>query len=343
MKAFPQQAENLIIITTDGFRWQEVFTGMDSALANDKRYHQNASEELFDKYWSDNLKERRKLLMPFMWTTFSQLGSLYGNRGYDNKVNNNNPYWFSYPGYNELLSGYADTAINSNNYKHNPNVTLPEFLHKQPGFNGKVAAFGAWNAFDRILNEPRAGFPVICGFDTVASTTTEQLLTNKMLRQGYRPWGEEECLDVFTHQSAIQYLKEKSPKVLYIAYGETDEHAHGGDYRDYLNAAHQVDAWIGEIWHYVQEHPQYRNKTVMLVTVDHGRGDEVKKEWTSHNSSIKGSDQTWFALIGPGVPGKGELRTSGQIYQDQLAKTLARLLGFEFVADHPVGKPVKFN
>jgi hypothetical protein len=35
-----QKIENIIIITTDGLRWQEVFTGMDSAIANNKLYNQ---------------------------------------------------------------------------------------------------------------------------------------------------------------------------------------------------------------------------------------------------------------------------------------------------------------
>jgi hypothetical protein len=39
-----------------------------------------------------------------------------GNRALGNKVNNANPYWFSYPGYNEIMTGYADTLINSNHY-----------------------------------------------------------------------------------------------------------------------------------------------------------------------------------------------------------------------------------
>jgi hypothetical protein len=32
--------QKLIIITTDGFRWQEVFNGMDKPIALDKRFHQ---------------------------------------------------------------------------------------------------------------------------------------------------------------------------------------------------------------------------------------------------------------------------------------------------------------
>jgi hypothetical protein len=41
-------------------------------------------------------------------------------------------------------------------------------------------------------------------------------------------------------------------------------------YRSYLDAAHQVDAWIKEIWDYVQNDPQYKDKTALvflLITV----------------------------------------------------------------------------
>jgi len=45
-----QQAENIIIITTDGFRWQEVFKGMDSAIANNSKFNQGDSSYIFEKY-----------------------------------------------------------------------------------------------------------------------------------------------------------------------------------------------------------------------------------------------------------------------------------------------------
>lgn len=68
--------------------------------------------------------------------------------------------------------------------------------------------------------------------------------------------------------------EKNKPRVLYIAYGETDEWAHAGQYRFYLDAAKQVDAWIKKIWEFVQTDPQYKNKTALLITVDHGRGDK---------------------------------------------------------------------
>jgi hypothetical protein len=337
------RAENLIIITTDGFRWQEIFKGMDSAIANNKKFNQDDSDYIFKTYWNYDVKERRKLLMPFLWTTVATNGQLYGNRAFNNYVDNANPYWFSYPGYSEIFTGVADTAINSNDYKPNPNTTVLEFLNQQPELKGKVAAFGAWDAFDRILNEQRSGIPVFSVFDSISwknPTATEKLI-NDMMNDSHKPWLKDECFDVFTQYAAMEYLKTKKPKVLYIAYGETDEWAHAGKYRYYLDAGRQVDAWIKKIWDFVQNDPQYKNKTALFITVDHGRGDRVKEKWTSHNNKVEDSHEIWFAAMGPGIAAKGEVKDSVQFFQKQFAQTMAKILGYTFSANHPVAEEIK--
>jgi hypothetical protein len=337
-----QQVENIIVITTDGLRWQEMFAGMDSAIANDKKFNQGDSTYIYKKYWSENIKERREKLMPFVWSVVASKGQLYGNRNYGNNVNNANPHWFSYPGYSEIMTGYADPAINSNDFKPNPHLTVLEHLNQQPKLKGKVSAFGAWEAFDRILNEKRSGIPVASAYDKVGGNnpTEQQKLINNMLEDSYKPWHSDECFDVFTHYEALEELKINKPKVLYVAYGETDEWAHAGQYRSYLDAAHQVDAWIKQIWDIVQNDPQYKNKTALIFTTDHGRGDKIKKEWTDHGSSIQGASEIWFAAMGPGISGKGEIKMEGQLYQNQFAQTIAKLMGYTFMAEHPVAKEI---
>jgi hypothetical protein len=340
--AHAQQAENIIIITTDGLRWHELFEGMDPVIANDRKFNQGDSTYIFKKYWSEDIKERREKLMPFIWSNIASKGQLYGNRNHGNKVNNANPYWFSYPGYSEIMTGYGDPAINSNDYEANPHVTLLEFLNQQPKLKGKVAAFGAWEAFDRILNEKRSGIPVASAFDKVGGNnpTEQQKLINNMLTDSYKIWKKEECFDVFTQYEAMEELKANKPKVLYVAYGETDEWAHAAQYRSYLDAAHQVDAWVKQIWDFVQNDPKYKNKTALFITTDHGRGDKIKKEWTSHGSSIQDASEIWFAAMGPGISGKGEIKVEGQLYQQQFAQTIAKLIGYTYKAEHPIAKEI---
>lgn len=339
-----QKIENVIIITSDGLRWQDVFTGMDTAIANNKKFNQGDSSYLYKQYWNADGNTRRSLLMPFLWNNIARNGQIYGNHLLGNKVNNANPYWFSYPGYNEIMTGYPDTAINSNDYPPNPHVTVLEFLNQQAQYKNRVAAFGAWNAFDRILNEQRSGIPVVCGYDTVKGALNDkQQLVNTMLQNSYKPWGTSECLDVFTHYMAFEYLKKNKPKVLYISYGETDEWAHHAQYRNYLDAARQVDKWISEIWNYVQSTPEYRNKTAIFITTDHGRGGINKSQWTDHGQSVPDASEIWFAVLAPGVPAKGEIKAPMQLYQKQFAQTIANLLGFTYLASHPIGEAINIK
>jgi hypothetical protein len=337
------QAPNLIIITTDGFRWQEVFGGMDTSLANQSKFNQGDSAYIYNKYGASTVAEQQKKLMPFFWNHVATKGMLFGNRYKNNKVDVANPHWFSYPGYNEILTGYPDSAINSNDYPPNPHTNVFAFLHQQAAYKNKVAAFGAWDAFDRILNEKASGFPVINGFEPITQLLQDPVAKNisQGLQDSYKPFKEVESLDVYTHQQALHYLQTKKPKALYISYGETDEWAHHAHYRDYLDAAHQVDAWIAQIWNWVQNTPGYKDNTYLLVTTDHGRG--FKDAWTDHGADVQGASSIWFAIMGPGLEKAGTLgeqTKEGQYFQKQLAATMTKLMGKPFKAAHPIGEPI---
>ncbi len=54
-----KKSENIVILTMDGLRWQEVFGGADSLLVFDTAaiYSHKYAEE---KYWADTEEERRK-------------------------------------------------------------------------------------------------------------------------------------------------------------------------------------------------------------------------------------------------------------------------------------------
>ena len=41
----------------------------------------------------------------------------------------------------------------------------------------------------------------------------------------------------------------------------------------------------------------YKDQTTIFIATDHGRGDG--EDWTHHNSKTPGSDQIWFAVMGP--------------------------------------------
>lgn len=325
-----QTVDNVVLITLDGLRWQELFGGaVDSMMLNKVLVKDTAA--LMNKYSAATPKEAREKLMPWFWNTLAKEGQLYGNRWLGNKMNCTNRYWFSYPGYNEILTGFSDPLVDSNAKKYNENKTVLEWLHEKPEFTGKVAAFCSWDVFPYIVNDQRSGIPVNAGFRKASDnylSYTEQVL-NDLQDQIPSPWSSVR-LDAFTHNFMLEYMKKHHPRVVYISYGETDDFAHDGRYDHYLNSAHQTDKWLEELWNYLQSDPFYKNKTSIVITTDHGRGTSPMTEWKSHGTIYKGSDEIWAAALGPNVPALGESSEKKQLAQDQIAKTVAAMLGYEY-------------
>ncbi|MEL6357532.1 MAG: alkaline phosphatase family protein, partial [Bacteroidota bacterium] len=318
------------IITMDGLRWQELFGGaVDSMISNPQLTKDQSRME--EQYLAKTKEERREKLMPFFWETIAKQGRVYGNRWVGNKVNCSNIFWFSYPGYNEILTGYSDPRIRSNAKEWNPNQTVLEWLHEKPAFAGRVAAFGSWDVFDWIVNEERSGIPVNSGYNTAEGDDLSyfEVYLNKLQEQAPVLWGSVRP-DFFTHNFMLEYLKREHPRVVYISYGETDDFAHDGSYNRYLDAAHATDKMWQELWKFLQKDPVYQGKTSLIITTDHGRGDSPMEQWKSHGKIYRGSDAIWIAVIGPDTPAAGIVTTEQQLYQNQVAKTAAALLGYDY-------------
>lgn len=327
-------AGNIFIITIDGFRWQEVFTGADSILIADDRFSPDAEYSKM-LYGGNTPSERRQKLMPFFWNILVAKGQLYGNRNFDNKVNTANLYSISYPGYNEMLTGNTDVNISSNSKIENPNINILEYLDSKPAFKGKVAAFTSWDVFPYILNGDRNDLVINSGYMAMNHSTTnslQQQLINKVQEEGvYEKTATR--YDELTFLTAKEFLREHRPRVLFLGLGETDELAHQKRYDLYLEQANKTDKMIAELWHWVQTTPGYKDNTTFIITTDHGRGRRPGK-WASHGEFINGSSQTWLAVIGPGIQPMGEVKEKQQLYQQQVAQTIARLLGEDFEANN---------
>jgi hypothetical protein len=336
------KTQNIIIVTLDGFRWQELYRGADSALINSK--YTDSKADIRKKFWAETPADRRKLLMPFFWSTLVNEGQLYGNRDLGNCDEVANKYHFSYPGYNEIFTGFPDVRVNSNNPVPNPNTNVFEYLNKQKGFENKVAVFASWEVFPAIFNVQRSGLKVNAGYarfeDAGASERLKYL--NEIQYKAPHYLGDTR-IDFMTYEFGKEYLKKYKPRVLYLAFDETDDMAHEGNYKMYLTQAHQQDAYLQELWQYIQSDPVYKDKTTLIITCDHGRGDASPDAWRSHGTGVKNSEQTWVAVIGPDTPPDGVIKTQTTTYHKQLAQSMAKLLGYDFKAnaDHEVADAIE--
>ena len=320
-------SRKIFIITLDGFRWQELFNGADSNILADKNFTSDA-ETAAGLYWAPTAEERRKKLMPFVWNVLASKGRLYGNRKYNNDVDVANLYRISYAGYNEMFTGTTDLTIFSNDKRNNSNENIFEYLDNNSLYKNKIALFTSWELFPYILNRKRNGLEINSGYENVKEETDAQKNFND-LQSGIVKEKKHTREDMLTYTAAREYLEHHRPSVLYVGLGETDEYAHAGNYDMYLQKANEADHLIAELWHWAQTTEGYRNNTTFIITTDHGRGSSAK-EWTSHGTFTKGSSQAWLMLMGKGIPAEGEMKTAGQIYQKQLAQTIANMAGEDF-------------
>ncbi|PYR03304.1 MAG: hypothetical protein DMF97_02305 [Acidobacteria bacterium] len=332
------RTENVVLITLDGARAQEIFGGLDldvlrSTLPNDRRAEQTRA---YERYWAATPEAARVKLMPFFWTVImAQHGSIAGNLARGSSVRVTNRHRFSYPGYAELLLGEAhDDAIDSNDKRRNPYPTVLEFLKQRLHLDKeRVAAFASWDTFDWIVEHEAGTIASNAGFDAYEGTGPAIDLVNRLQVEAPTPWDGARH-DAYTFELAMAHLKRFKPRVLYLAFNETDDWAHDGRYDRVLDALHATDGYLRELWTVLQQDAAYRDRTTVVITADHARGNTTA-DWRDHGSKIAGAEQIWMAFAGPDWPRRGEWRDSATIYQNQVAATLAQSLGLDYGQQHP--------
>src|SRR5579884_1038460 len=329
---------NVIFLMTDGLYWQEVFRGADAALMTREAGGVEDVQALKSAYWSENENERRRKLMPFVWTTIAAQGQIYGDRDEHSDAVVTNGLNFSYPGYSEALCGFADARIHSNDKVANPNKTVLEWLNEQRAFAGRIAAFAAWDVFPYILNAPRAKFPINAGYDAfrLLPESTEIQLLNQLKAEQPKLWSDEP-FDAVPFHTALAYLKARQPKVLFVSLGETDDWAHSGRYDLYLDATHRVDRYLQIVWETISSLPEYRGRTTLVFGTDHGRGSGA--EWTSHGEKVPESKYVFMMFMGPDTPALGNRAGTATVTESQIAGTIAALLGEDYRRAVPESAP----
>jgi hypothetical protein len=327
-QAVAAPAQNVVLIVTDGLRWQEFFNGADSALISRRVGGVGDTAGLRKEFWRADPKERRRLLMPFIWDSLAPRGIVHGSPFANAVARVTNGKKFSYPGYNEMLSGVADPRIDKNDYGPNPNVTVFEWLNSLPAYKGRVSAFATWGVFKDIFNEKRAGILVHSGWTPplMKDAGSPDPTLDRLFRTTTPIWNDN-ALDGLTQAAVLNHVRAKRPRVLFVGYGETDEWAHSRRYDLHLKSARAVDGFIAELWRTMQAIPQYAGKTAFIITTDHGRG--FAEKWTDHGEDVDGAERIWMASMGAGVPAVGETATTPRL-QSQIAAAIASLLGEDF-------------
>ena len=325
------KTRNVVLIVSDGLRWQEVFTGADPTLLNEKDGGiWDKEADLRREFWRTDASERRKALFPFLWGTVAAHGQLFGNQARGSIARVTNGLAFSYPGYNEMLTGHPDARINSNEFGPNPNISVFEWLNTLPDLHGRVRVFATWATFKDIFNVRRSQLPLQVGWDLPyqGALNPRQELLNQLYQTTTR-LDNEDVYNAFLQIPLLDSVAKDQPRVLFVGYGETDNWGHAGRYDLLLHSAHLFDQFVEQLWTTLQRLPAYRDQTTFIITTDHGRGSGLV-EWKEHGVEQKGSENIWIAVIGPDTPPLGERSQVAEVHQAQIAATVAALLGKDY-------------
>jgi hypothetical protein len=308
-----ERAESaVVLVVLDGVRWQEVFGGVDPALA---RQHAVTS------VWTNPVD-----LMPNLHRLIDSEGVAIGAPGHGSEITASGPQFISMPGYIEIFAGRPDLGCFRNDCTPTPMRTIADQV-RDAGETDDVALVSSWPNIARAAStEP--GFVLTAGRKLV---DREDLLradapTARLLDQGARapsyPGQGDYRPDAFTGRLALRRLLVSKPRLLFVGLGDADEYAHRGDYAGYLRAVHESDAFLGDLTTLLHSMGARGQHTTVLVTADHGRAHN----FTDHGARFPESGRVWLVAAGADVADRGLVAASRHTLSD-VAPTVRALLG----------------
>ena len=127
---------------------------------------------------------------------------------------------------------------------------------------------------------------------------------------------------------------------MWLGLGQSDDWAHARRYDLVLDYLHLADSLIAELWQTLQSIDDYRGRTTLIITTDHGRG-RTPADWVEHDAGIQGCQDIWIAILGPETPALGEVSNFPDVTQSDVAATMLQYLGLDWRAfNAEAGPPV---
>lgn len=146
----------------------------------------------------------------------------------------------------------------------------------------------------------------------------------------------EDAVTIANFKNVIQ--KDK-PNVVVINLKDVDSYGHADDWDGYIKAIKTTDRSIKDVWDFLQSQPDYKGKTTLIVSNDHGRhSDGIKDDFASHGDSCIGCRHIEFFAMGPDFK-KNAVIATGNYEQIDVANTIAELLGVKL--EYSKGKIIK--
>lgn len=269
---------NVILVTMDGVRWDEIFKGSDPNFSHAP---------------SENL-------IPNLSGPLSQEGVLFGDT-LSSTVNVENPTNISLPGYQNIFLGHPSNC-KSNWCVRVFEDTITDELRKKLRLKKRdLAAFTSWGRIRRAW----ANHPVFTtrnfGLSPILLNDPFYKKINEEQKKDLPPWGYPALpiarFDKYTYAAGFHYLTTQKPRFMYIGMLDSDESAHASNYVWYMKSIRDLDSRILQIVEFLKSNPEYGDQTLLIVTTDHGRGEGPA--WTSHGVDHPHSKKMWMYVRPP--------------------------------------------
>jgi hypothetical protein len=291
--AAPEAAANVVLVTIDGVRWQEIFTGADPDLADAAELPRGEARAA-------------RALTPNLHHLFFDQGTVLGDPRLGEHLSASGPNFVSLPGYVEIMTG-APSGCAGNDCEPTLPWAITGAVARSSAPEQAAAVFASW---ERVARAVPDGHGIIVHAGRAASDAAPPYPGNG----DYLP-------DAYTAAMAIDHLVRRRPRFLWVALGDTDEWAHRHDYRGYVEALRFADGVVGEIAAHLAEMDDYGARTAIFVTTDHGRDPGFA------NHGGPASAGVWLMAGGGPVKKHGPVPLPRVRHLSDVAPTLAAILG----------------
>jgi hypothetical protein len=321
-----RRTDNVIVVTIDGVRWQDVFGGVDPAMATMASVPAN---QVVDA----------ATLLPNLYA-FAREGVVSGAPGHGKPMMASGPNYVSLPGYLEIFSGSTRVGCRTNGCDPTTKRTFFDRARDEVAASDRdVAIISSWEKIAFAATAAPERLTVSAGRHGGASRGNVRLdrdlakMVDDAAESAPAPGHDDYRADAHTAAIALRYLERARPRVLAVGLGDTDEHAHAGDYASYLAALRQADRFLGDLRATLARMGSYGAHTTVVVTCDHGRS----AGFNDHGWDSPESGRVWMIAAGGAVPALGYLDEGGAERLADIAPTLEGLLGMASPSDEPRG------
>lgn len=211
-----------------------------------------------------------------------------------------NGIYVSYPGYSEMLTGYANPQIRGNDYGPNPGATFMEAAVREGTLKrGETLVAASWAKFPDIYACARSGIGLVAARKRtwserrrfarqVAPTFDSRRPAFRLPRARSNDRHDIDAYHAFLCAHRVATRRGRPPRAMHLALGMTDSYAHADNDYQYRNHLRLADSIVGHLWPTID--PDF-----VVVATDHGRGRGT--QWTSHGPDVAGCGESWCVVL----------------------------------------------